>query len=265
VPQNEVPDYSLVIPDKDADEKVGNWEDVTSELIDPEEAMTQDIVLDSHGLAEQEGEDSNGIGDGEVVIPDIWFSSACPVRQRFHLILNLTHLLSQQPCQLDSTLCDDLHRYIGQPVSVPSHHQVRVFSHDRYDGRCIQETFSPKELEIMGSSVSRLNDDCINGISKLLQYIFSEPTNPYTTSSSRCALFSTHDLLMVRYSASNEEIWRRTHGTEFWRKDIWILPIHRRFPAEHWVMAIICPHSREIFCFDSFAETHPWKRELKVC
>jgi len=115
----------------------------------------------------------------------------------------------------------------------------------------------------MASPNARLNDDCINGISKFLQHIFSDPTNPHSVSSTQCAVFSTHDLLMVRYSATDEEIWRRTHGTQFWHKHIWILPIHRH-SSEHWVLAVICPSTHQIFLFDSFAEIHPWKRELKV-
>lgn len=160
-------------------------------------------------------------------------------------------------------LCEDLLQVINQAISVPSHHNTRLFSRIRYDGRRIQESFGPKELDIMATTNSRLNDDCLNGISHLLQHIFSDPTNPRSVSSTRCAVFSTHDLLMARYSATDDEIWRRTHGTQFWDKDVWILPIHRRSP-EHWVLVVICPSIRQIFCFDSFAEMHPWKRELKV-
>jgi Ulp1 family protease len=115
----------------------------------------------------------------------------------------------------------------------------------------------------MASPNGRLNDDCINGISQLLLHVFSDPANPHSMSSARCALFSTHDLLLVRYSAADDDIWRHTHGTQFWDKDVWILPIHRRL-SEHWVLVVICPSTRQIFCFDSFAEVHPWKREVKV-
>lgn len=164
---------------------------------------------------------------------------------------------------LDFMLCRDLLQYINQSTFILNHHKTRIFSHTRYDGRRIREIFGSKELDIMASTKSHLNDDCINGISKLLQHIFSDPTNPHSMSSAQCAVFSTHDLLMVRYSATDDEIWRRTHGTQFWHKDVWILPIHRRSP-EHWVLAVICPFTHQIFCFDSFSEIRPWKRELKV-
>ena len=71
------------------------------------------------------------------------------------------------------------------------------------------------------------------------------------------------DLLLVRYSATDDEIWQHTHGTQFWDKDVWILPIHRQSP-EHWVLVAICPSMHQIFCFDSFTEIHPWKMEVKV-
>jgi hypothetical protein len=69
---------------------------------------------------------------------------------------------------------------------------------------------------------------------------------------------------MVRYNASDDEVWRRTSGSAYWLKDLWILPIHRPRPVEHWVLCVISPHTRELLLFDSFAECRLWKREIKV-
>lgn len=69
---------------------------------------------------------------------------------------------------------------------------------------------------------------------------------------------------MVRYNATDSDLWRRTRRTEYWKKDVWILPIHRARGCEHWVMCVITLETREIFLFDSFAALSPWKHEIKV-
>ena len=157
-----------------------------------------------------------------------------------------------------------MHQYVAASVYIPRHHHDRYFCRKRYDGKLTRVLFGSRELEIMRSLDARLNDDCINGIAHLFQYIFSLSTDATSAATHRCALFSTHDLLMVRYNASDEELWRRTHASQFWLKDVWIIPIHRRYPVEHWVLAYVRPYMRQIFYFDSFAETAPWKRETQV-
>ncbi|GLB45913.1 hypothetical protein LshimejAT787_3800020 [Lyophyllum shimeji] len=122
--------------------------------------------------------------------------------------------------------------------------------------------FDERELAIMQSPVGRLNDVCINGISTLLHDQFSAPTHYNFQSSQRCALFSTYDLQMVRYNAADAELWRRTKLTEYWTRDVWILPIHRS-QSEHWVMCTISLNTRELFLFDSFGSRAPWRREIQ--
>lgn len=116
----------------------------------------------------------------------------------------------------------------------------------------------------MGDPSARLNDVCINGIAKYLHIITSGPTSTAHSHSTRCALFSTYDLLMTRYNATDEEVWRRTRKTEYWTRDTWILPIHRRRPAEHWVQCTVSLKNRELLLFDSFAEAAPWRHEITV-
>lgn len=135
---------------------------------------------------------------------------------------------------------------------------ARVFY---YRGR--RTVFNAREIDIMGTPGSRLNDGCINGIAAYLHEIFSRPTNVASAHSRRCALFSTFDLVSSRCSLTDDVIWRSTRLSEYWSKDIWILPIHRTWPVGHWVMCTILPHSRQLFLFDSFAERLPWKREIK--
>jgi hypothetical protein len=124
--------------------------------------------------------------------------------------------------------------------------------------------FEPKDLHIMESPHKRLNDICLNGISATLHTFFSKSTNPSSLSSRRCALFTTHDLPMVRYNASDADIWQRFRRSEYWCHDLWILPIHRTRPSLHWVLCVIYPHSRQLLLFDSFSDHLPWKYEIKV-
>ncbi|KIK01824.1 hypothetical protein K443DRAFT_122207 [Laccaria amethystina LaAM-08-1] len=43
------------------------------------------------------------------------------------------------------------------------------------------------------------------------------------------------------------DMYRRTAKLDYWKKDIWILPIHRATPEKHWVI---------------LADSSPWKREM---
>ncbi|KAF9466220.1 hypothetical protein BDZ94DRAFT_1134099, partial [Collybia nuda] len=80
--------------------------------------------------------------------------------------------------------------------------------------------------------------------------------------SRRCALFTTYDLLMVHYNAMDDEVWRQMHKTEYWGRDVWVLPIHQSSPVEHWVLCTVSLNMRELFLYDSFAEASPWKHEV---
>lgn len=123
--------------------------------------------------------------------------------------------------------------------------------------------FNTNDLNIMSSPKALLNDTCLNGITEYMCSILSHPLNPASLSSSRCALFSTFHILLECYHATNIDVWRRVRHTEYWLKDVWILPLHRSYPAGHWVLCTIFPHKQKLFLFDSFANKYPWKRESK--
>ena len=109
-----------------------------------------------------------------------------------------------------------------------------------------------------------LNDVCINSTAGLLQQLWTRPGDISEQHSRRCAVFSTFDLIMVRYNCPPKEIYRRTAKIQYWKRDIWILPIHRTVPAAHWVMCVIYTRSQEIFFFDSLADKSLWQREMQV-
>lgn len=115
----------------------------------------------------------------------------------------------------------------------------------------------------MKSPNARLNDVCLNGVATLLQQYFALPGMPTYDTSRQCALFTTFDLPMVQYNASDADFWRRTHRVEYWNRKLWILPIHRA-RSEHWVMCTVIPIKGEVHLFDSFGARDPWKHEVKV-
>lgn len=78
------------------------------------------------------------------------------------------------------------------------------------------------------------------------------------------AILSTHDLVLTKFGVPDDQIWRNTRKTEYWRKKVWVLPVHRP-DAHHWVMCVIYPNLKQINLFDSFAQHKPWNGDLKVC
>ena len=148
-------------------------------------------------------------------------------------------------------LLDDLWHQL--PIADVSPEAARIH---RYHGTCI--LFELTDLAIMNSQDERLNDVCLNGIAATLHTFFDDPT------SQQCALFTTFDLPMVCYNASDDDIWRRCCHAEYWSKDVWILPIHQTCPNLHWVLCCIIPHNCELLLFDSLSESYSCKCEIKV-
>ncbi|KAG6912081.1 hypothetical protein DXG01_000797, partial [Tephrocybe rancida] len=97
----------------------------------------------------------------------------------------------------------------------------------------------------MSNPSQLLNDTCVNGVANLLQNRFSDPSHPASISSSRCAIFSTHDLLMIQFnttdSYSGGELSRRNTGTRAAGS-----PIRRPHPALHWVLCYVLPETRQL-------------------
>ena len=119
-----------------------------------------------------------------------------------------------------------------------------------------------RELQILSSRTSFLNDICMNGLPKLLQALFARDLR-HQVSSSKCAIFSTYDLNRIRYRASDAELWRNTRRLKFWEKDVWIIPIHR--PQErHWVLAVLYLQFKEVHVFDSLAGKLSWHSDIEV-
>jgi ligand-binding SRPBCC domain-containing protein len=109
--------------------------------------------------------------------------------------------------------------------------------------------FNDEDIARLKSPTARLNDICINGGAVLLQGLLSGPSNPSSTHSQRCAILSTFDLPRVRYKLSDHDLWRHlSRNSSYWLHDIWIIPIHRAHPVEHWVLATAHLSSLQLFC-----------------
>lgn len=123
--------------------------------------------------------------------------------------------------------------------------------------------FQLSDQDIFNTPTALLNDTCVNGAAAFLRMLYGG-TFEYMQSGSRCALLSTHDLVRIRYNASDENLWRNISRTKYWMKDIWIIPIHRPHQC-HWVLCVAYLQRNEFILFDSFAEQKHWKRDLRVC
>jgi len=120
-----------------------------------------------------------------------------------------------------------------------------------------RQIFSPDDIALFSNTVGCLNDTCINGCAALLYSTF------LPAAACGCAILSTHDLLRVRYNATDEILWHNTSWSRYWEKEIWIIPIHRPCIG-HWVLCTADFSSRRLLLFDSLAEHHPWKKDVQV-
>ncbi|KAG1864624.1 hypothetical protein C8R48DRAFT_601821 [Suillus tomentosus] len=116
------------------------------------------------------------------------------------------------------------------------------------------QEFEPRDISFLASPTAFLNDVCINGCAVLLQMDMPN---------SDVAIFSTFDLPRIRYHATDNMLWRNTHWTCYWEKDVWVLPIHRPAHVGHWVVCVIYLSTKELRLFDSLAERKPWKHDVK--
>jgi Ulp1 family protease len=113
---------------------------------------------------------------------------------------------------------------------------------------------SPSDIQRFASPTAWLNDVCINdGAILLLSHL-----NP--TQSEKIAIISTLALSTLDDSA----LWRLSQRSAFWRKTVWLVPIHRKAPYEHWVLGIVDFACQEIRYFDSLADMSLWKEDVKV-
>jgi hypothetical protein len=121
--------------------------------------------------------------------------------------------------------------------------------------------FSRRELSMVRDP-KMLTDEALNGLAALILHNVL-PNIVSGNTSSACALFTSHDILMGSYPCSTIDLWRRTKATRFWEKAVWIMPINR--PEEqHWVCAVVYPLERRLGLFDSFGNRAGWDDDVEV-
>ena len=118
--------------------------------------------------------------------------------------------------------------------------------------------FTPKDIARLASPSARLNDCCINGCAALLYH------QNIMLAANKFALLSTHELVRIRFDASDDILWRNIAGTLYWQKDVWVLPIHRNLPCEHWVLCVIYPREGKLYLFDSLNGEKEWEMDITV-
>ena len=121
-------------------------------------------------------------------------------------------------------------------------------------------TFEKDTFQQFLSPTALLNDNSLNGAALLLQ---TRLIHNDVRAANQVAILSTHDLVRARYAVSDEDLWRNTKRTEYWARDVWILPIHRP-EAYHWVLCVVYLREKRLHLFDSFADQQPWHAESKV-
>ncbi|PPQ73357.1 hypothetical protein CVT26_015449 [Gymnopilus dilepis] len=121
--------------------------------------------------------------------------------------------------------------------------------------------FAVEDLERLRQIGVMLNDTCLNGCADVLKQLLDADL-VLGPNSKRCALFSTYDLVRARYNAQDQVIWRSMSGSEYWLKDVWILPIHRP-RSLHWVLCVAYPRFRTVLLYDSLADQRTWVSDLK--
>ena len=82
---------------------------------------------------------------------------------------------------------------------------------------------------------------------------------------SQFIVFSTHNLLCIYYNTADKDLWRSMVHTKYWKRLIWILPIHHASSWGHWVLCSIHFNSHHLLLFNSLRKMHPWKINVLVC
>ena len=216
--------------------------EVSNEL-DNEKTLLLDIIAEG----EPEDEDSteaSADGPSAIIIWSIPVSLSSKMLQCYSAAPH-----TQAYITIDSNLLENLKNTV-----VCSRMEPRMESHTRmfYNKYGNKLTFGVKELEILRSPTAWLNDGCVNTGTALLQSLLP----PAHLS---CTILSTFILTLIQQNRSNEDLWRNTHQTSYWRSDLWVIPIHR---PDHWVLCLIYPRIRQMLLFDSFAARTPWKTDV---
>jgi len=223
--------------------------DCTPEVDSDQTVLSDILAADDDSDSVQTGH-PDGVQKDEMRV--VW---ALPVSNLDAKINTGNHYPLQMHIKVD--LFQDLH-HIDINDDVPPQNIKRICP--RQDGFA-PFVFDTSDIDILISDTARLNDVCLNGGAVVL-YRYISSVDP--TYAQRCAILSTFELVRIRNNVSNNNLWRNIWHTLYWKKPVWILPIHRTQPVGHWVVATIYTDTNEIHLFDSLAGRRAWKDDVEV-
>lgn len=116
------------------------------------------------------------------------------------------------------------------------------------------------DMSRLADRTARLNDRCLNGCARYLELLLISNFH-YDVN---WAIFSTHDLVRIRHSVADEDLWRHLCPNSYWEKDIWIIPIHRESNGGHWVLCVAQIQTRKLLLFDSLAQRTGWDEDTQA-
>jgi hypothetical protein len=216
--------------------------EVSNEL-DSEQTLLLDVIAEGED-EDEEGTEASADGSSAMIIWSIPVSLSSKILQCYSAAP-----YTQVHITIDRNLLEDLkNTVVCSRMESPKASLARMF-YDKYGNKL---TFEVKELEILRSPTAWLNDGCVNTGAALLQSLL-QPAQ------SSCTIFSTFLLTLIEQNRSNEDLWRNTHQTSYWRSDLWVIPIHR---PDHWVLCLVYPRIHQMLLFDSFATRTPWKTDV---
>lgn len=227
---------------------------------------TYEAILGEDGNDEQDGNDpplalsSYDVTPATPSLPDprqmiereLWVSAVNPVSATVYLIPLFVSLMdSQYTARIDTSV--SLPSILpGLPATPPNSCVIPA------------DNNHPQRLSFPGPALGRfhkpnawLNDDCIDLGAQLIVWHLG-------TAAARGdpVVFSTF-VLPRHHKGGDEGLWRACKwSSEFWKKDIWIFPVHA--DRNHWVLVIVYWKKRQIAYFDSLYSETAFKTHVKV-
>lgn len=114
--------------------------------------------------------------------------------------------------------------------------------------------FDSDTLRRLSNPQSFLNGEAISGCAALLLTMYGDTD---------AAVLSSYELARMLDDTPHENLWRHAKRSQFWRKPIWIIPIHRKDEV-HWTVASVHRTQARISVFDSLAGKDSTVQDLQV-
>ncbi|KAJ7573823.1 hypothetical protein C8J56DRAFT_1065738 [Mycena floridula] len=226
--------------ESDAEEEIleSVWNDNVDHILADHVAVEAAAYSDDDDQGEQPQSIENDLTDVEALdeLPDI--ASVWTISPSLSFSFSAAWTISET-LSSDQTLISTLKRL--EPVLEPDAPVARRLP----QVKAISLTTS--DLDILRTPDAWLNSGCIDTLGAWIQILLAKSSQ----TAQHCAIFST--LVFPKAAAGRDLLlWTLIRDSEYWSKDIWIIPIHR--PSEHhWVLAVAIRSQMKLYLYDSFA------------